>query len=225
MPELRLGQALLPPQPGVRQCLLSSPRELELQTPVTLGLTSRKLGAGAGQERGQGQRGLLEVQKQAVPSSQMPAEASCHTELPSQQPALQTDCDFQVTALLNWASQAGPRRRAQRCPASHAVHSPGGPARRGVWNREGPLLQGEEEGGKGANSCVLCGEDPQIERRIRTAGLDPERAELHQSSGAAAETDILRGPASPPELQGHTSPIALLSQCQWLIFFFFFLKY
>ena len=39
------------------------PRELKFQTPVTSGLTSRKLGPGARQECSHGQCGLLEVKK------------------------------------------------------------------------------------------------------------------------------------------------------------------
>lgn len=38
---------------------------------------------------------------------------------------------------------------------------PGFSPQLGVWNRKEPLLQKKEEGAKGANSCVLHGEDPQ----------------------------------------------------------------
>ena len=121
----------------------------------------------------------------------------------SRQHPLQTDCDFQVTALLDGATQVGPGGRAQWCPASRAARSlrrraelkarplPGGPARRGVWNRAGPSLQEEGAGGKGANSCVLRGEDPQIERHIRTAGFDPECSELHHKPSAPRAAGLL----------------------------------
>ena len=120
--------------------------------------------------------------------------------------------DFPVTAVLDGATQAGPGCRAQWYPARPAVYCPHGearlkarplPGRASGTGSSPPCRRKGREERKRTAACSVGG-NPQIERRTHTAGCDPECSEWHH-----------------PELQGHLSPITLLSQCPSLIIFFF----